>query len=90
METGWELVFKGEFGLKIPLSPLRSAPSEFNTRNYFALFMNGDCVLRGVKEVTDTEQEWQDFNSIHDIHLANVILAPYTLHIYFHIVQTLD
>lgn len=38
-----------------------------------------DCVLRGMEEVIDTEQKCQDFNLIHDVHLANVILAPYTL-----------
>lgn len=49
-----------------------------------------DCVLRGVKEIIDTEQKCQDFNSIHDIHLENVILAAYTLYLYFHIVRTSD
>lgn len=36
------------------------------------------------------EQKCQDFNSIHGIHLVNVILAPYALYLYFHIAQTLD
>jgi len=53
-------------------------------------FTNVDCVLRGVKDVIDMEQKCQDFNLIHGIHLANVILAPYTWYLYFHIVQTLD
>lgn len=49
-----------------------------------------DCVLRGVKEIIEPEQKCQDFNSIHDSHLENVILAQYTLYLYFHVVQTLD
>lgn len=72
------------------LSSLGSALSKLNTRCYFTLFANMDCVLRGVKEIIEPEQKCQDFNSIHDSHLENVILAQYTLYLYFHVVQTLD
>lgn len=92
MEPGWvrKLVFKGEFKLKTPLSSSGSPPSKFNTRYYFILFTNMECVLMGVKEIIDTEKIYQGFNSIHDIHLANIILFLYTSYLYFHIVRTLD
>lgn len=54
------------------------------------MFANVDCVLRGGKEVIDTEQQCQDFNTVNGIHLVNGILAPYALYLHFHIAQTLN
>lgn len=42
------------------------------------------------KEVIDTEQQCQDFNTVNGIHLVNGILAPYALYLHFHIAQTLN